>query len=233
MKVVVSDYDRTFHTAIEDLKENQRAVKLFREQGNIFVLATGRSYQDFKREADRYQLHYDYVIINHGAMILDQHDQILYHVEIDDSVIESLQRVLRLELCTDSFCCSGKESRLQITDSHLSKIHLEYNDDRTTREVEFDVNTTYEGKLIAYHISDCKLEIVASSVNKAHAISLLADKFHWDVSQIYTIGDGNTDLLMIKTFHGFRMNHSVSALIPYAKGSYDSVFQMIYDIMKQ
>ena len=55
MKIVVSDYDRTFHTAIEDLKENQRAVKLFREQGNIFVFATGRSYQDFEREADRYQ----------------------------------------------------------------------------------------------------------------------------------------------------------------------------------
>lgn len=233
MKVIVSDYDRTFYTGIEDLKENQRAVKLFREQGNVFVFATGRSYQDFKREATRYHLHYDYVIIDHGAMILDQHDQILYHIEMDDSIMEALKNLLRLELCTNLFCCSGKEKRLKFEPPHLSKIHLEYSDNEIAREVERDVNDTYNDYVVAYHISDCNLEIVASSVNKAHAISLLAEKFHWETSKIYTIGDGNTDLFMIRNFHGFRMNQSVTSLIPYAKGSYDAVFQMIYDIMRQ
>ncbi len=233
MKIVVSDYDRTFYTEEETLKENKKAVNMFRKQGNIFVFATGRSYRDFKKEVSRYQLEYDYVILNHGALILDQHDQILYHVEIDDSIMEGLQNLLRLRLCTDLFCCSGKESRLKITSPHLSKIHLEYSDDEIAREVECDVNETYKNDVIAYHISDCKLEVVASSVNKAYAISLLAEKFRWDTSKVYTIGDGNTDLLMIRRFHGFRMKHSISSLIPYAKGSYDAVFQIIYDIIKQ
>lgn len=232
MKIVVSDYDKTFCIEKDPLEENKKAVDIWRHQGNIFVFATGRSYQDFKKEALRHQLYYDYVILNHGALILDSHDQILYHMEIDDSVMEKLPESLRLKVCTNLFCCSGKESRVPITTPQLSKIHLEYHNDQLAKEVEIAINKTYKNDVIAYHISECKIEIVASSVNKANAISRLAEKFHWNRLSIYTIGDGNTDLLMIRSFHGFRMEQSVPALIPYAEGSYDTVSHMIYDLMK-
>ena len=43
-KVLVSDYDQTFYINDEDIEKNKLAVSEFRKEGNIFVIATGRSY---------------------------------------------------------------------------------------------------------------------------------------------------------------------------------------------
>ena len=42
-KMLVSDYDQTFYLNDKDIIENINAVREFREKGNIFVIATGRS----------------------------------------------------------------------------------------------------------------------------------------------------------------------------------------------
>ena len=41
-KFLVSDYDGTFHTDDESIKNNIEKVKTFRNNGNIFAIATGR-----------------------------------------------------------------------------------------------------------------------------------------------------------------------------------------------
>ena len=46
-KLLVSDYDQTFYINDEDIEKNKIAVNEFRNQGNIFAIATGRSYYDF------------------------------------------------------------------------------------------------------------------------------------------------------------------------------------------
>ena len=76
-KIFVSDYDQTFYLNDEDIEKNKIAINEFRKKGNIFVIATGRSYFDFQNKVDEYNLNYDYVIINHGATILDKNNNIL------------------------------------------------------------------------------------------------------------------------------------------------------------
>ena len=46
-KILVSDYDQTFYIGDEDIEKNKIAVNRFRNKGNIFIIATGRSYEDF------------------------------------------------------------------------------------------------------------------------------------------------------------------------------------------
>ena len=46
-KMLVSDYDETFYLNDEDIEKNKQAVGKLRKAGNIFVIATGRSYLDF------------------------------------------------------------------------------------------------------------------------------------------------------------------------------------------
>ena len=48
MKMLVSDYDQTFYLNDQNIKINIDMVKQFRKAGNKFVIATGRSYMDFK-----------------------------------------------------------------------------------------------------------------------------------------------------------------------------------------
>lgn len=71
-KILVSDYDRTFYLNKEGIKKNIETVEKFRKNGNLFVIATGRSFLDFKRKQYKYHFDYDYVILNHGATILDR-----------------------------------------------------------------------------------------------------------------------------------------------------------------
>ena len=44
MKLIVSDYDETFS---EDLKKNIKYANKFIKEGNLFVIATGSSYQSY------------------------------------------------------------------------------------------------------------------------------------------------------------------------------------------
>ena len=73
-KMLVSDYDQTFYLNDEDIEKNKQAVAKFRKAGNIFVIATGRSYLDFFNKLEIYNFEYDYLIINHGATILDAYN---------------------------------------------------------------------------------------------------------------------------------------------------------------
>ena len=49
-KILVSDYDQTFYLNDEDIEKNKTSVKKFRDKGNIFIFATGRSYMDFMKK---------------------------------------------------------------------------------------------------------------------------------------------------------------------------------------
>ena len=78
-KMLVSDYDKTFYTNDIDIEINKSSVNTFRNKGNIFVFATGRSYADFKEVETKFSLKYDYLIFNHGATIIDKNENIIEH----------------------------------------------------------------------------------------------------------------------------------------------------------
>ena len=85
-KMIVSDYDQTFYINDEDIEKNKIAVNEFRNKGNIFVIATGRSYDDFMKKKNEYNIEYDYLIINHGATILDKDDNIIFNKKITNLI---------------------------------------------------------------------------------------------------------------------------------------------------
>ena len=86
-KMLVSDYDQTFYLNDEDIEKNKQAVAKFRKAGNIFVIATGRSYLDFFNKLEIYNFEYDYLIINHGATILDADNNILANFPMNNEII--------------------------------------------------------------------------------------------------------------------------------------------------
>ena len=68
-KIIVSDSDGTLQTSEEEIRDNIEAIQKFKEEGNLFVIATGRSYFDLKRKLDLYPIPCDYAILNHGGVI--------------------------------------------------------------------------------------------------------------------------------------------------------------------
>ena len=70
-KLLVSDYDQTFYLNDNDIENNKIYVNKFMDSGNLFVIATGRSYLDFHNKLDIYDFNYNYAILNHGTTIIE------------------------------------------------------------------------------------------------------------------------------------------------------------------
>ena len=82
-KVLVVDYDRTLYINHNDMLNNIKAIDKFRSKGNIFIIATGRTYDSLKNEIDKYGINYDYLILNHGALVIKKDNTPLFHYKLN------------------------------------------------------------------------------------------------------------------------------------------------------
>lgn len=230
-KILVSDYDQTFYLNDEDIEINKEAVDRFRKEGNIFVIATGRSYFDFHNKVNMYNFDYDYVIINHGATILDKNNNIFANFSINDGVINNIKDDLQLEKSIKSFCCSKLESRVDFEHSYLTKINVKYNTKEEAMIINEIINNKYSNDVNSYYVTENSLEIISNKTNKSKAINLLLERLNILQGNVYTIGDGYSDIEMIKDFNGYAMVNSVNELKQVAIMEYESVSNLIDEIM--
>ena len=125
-KMIASDYDRTFYLNDEDIEKNKTAIEKFRKEGNIFVIATGRSYYHFMKKVNKYNIDYDYAIINHGATVIDKQGNTLFNMPMNNSVINNIKNDLQLDKSIDTFCCSKLETKVPFNHKDLTKINVKY-----------------------------------------------------------------------------------------------------------
>ena len=245
-KILVSDYDKTFYLNDEDIEKNKIAVEKFRKQGNVFVIATGRSYYDIQKKINEYKINYDYLIINHGASILSEKDEIIYNFSIENEIISKIRNDLevniqnmKVDLENDTsktqtnkyFCCKGKASRLAFDNKDLTKINIKLDSEEMANKINNIMIDKYSENINCYKVSNDIVEIIFKEINKSKAIKLLADYYDLDNKFIYTIGDGYSDIEMIKNFNGYAMKDSVEELKKVAKKEYESVSELINEIM--
>ena len=230
-KILVSDYDKTFYLNDEDIEKNKIAINEFRNRGNIFIIATGRSYFDFHNKVDLYKFNYDYVIINHGATILDKNDNILANFPIKDEIISEIKNDLKLEKSIKGFCCSKLESRVDFNHKDLTKINVGYNSKDESISINININNKYSQFINSYQIAETSLEIISNETNKSKAIDLLLNRLNIKRQNVYTIGDGYSDIEMVKNFNGYAMQESVDELKNVAQKEYSSVSELINEII--
>ena len=230
-KILVSDYDQTFYLSDEDIEKNKKAVDKFRKEGNIFVIATGRSYFDFHNKVDMYNFEYDYVIINHGATILDKNDKVFANFSINDEIINNIKEDLQLERSVKGFCCSRLESRVDFDHKDLTKINVRYKSKDEAMTINEIINGKYSNYINSYYVTENSLEVISNETNKSKAINLLLNRLDVSLENIYTIGDGYSDIGMIKDFSGYAMVNSVKELKQVAIREYESVSDLIDEII--
>lgn len=230
-KILVSDYDSTFFINDEDIQKNKEMVKKFQESGNIFIIATGRSYLDFYRKVNMYNFDYDYVIINHGATILDRKNNVIANYAMNDEIINKIKKDLQLNQIIDSFCCRKLESRVSINHKSLTKINMKYNSEEEALTINKKINNKYSSYVNSYYVNNNMIEIISNKINKSKAIRFLLDQLALLEDNVYTIGDGYSDIDMIKDFKGYAMANSVDELKKIAIKEYKSVSDLIKDIM--
>lgn len=233
-KILVSDYDQTFYLNDEGIEKNKKAVEQFRKDGNIFVIATGRSFFDLMHKVEQYDFEYDYAIINHGATIIDKNNNVIFNCEMEDSIIPHIKEELVDEDILSSFCCSKLESRVEFEHKNLTKINCKFKEKEKAFETNKKLNEKYSDYINSYYISNISIEIISNKTSKSHAIEILLKQLEVDKENVYTVGDGYSDIQMIKDFNGYCMENSVEELLQYCGDKkINSVSELIRKISKE
>lgn len=229
-KILVSDYDQTFYLNDEDIEKNKKSVENFRKQENIFIFATGRSYFDFMNKAEQYKLKWDYLIINHGATILDKNNNIISNYTIDNDVIKNIKKDLEIEKAIKYFCCNLENSRTNFNDKDLTKIHAKYEKNKA-EQINSLINKKYAEFVNCYFVSGNAVEIISNKTCKSNAIEEIVKIEKVNRENIFTIGDGYSDIEMIKNYNGYCMEESVQELLKICNGKIvKSVSELIEEI---
>lgn len=232
-KVIVSDYDKTFYLNDEDIEKNKTAVSKFEKEGNIFIIATGRSFSDFKRAVDNYKLDYKYAILNHGATIIDDKDNLIYNVCIDKNIISKVKEDVNIKNAIRILLFNELDDVTNFENTNLTKINIKYGTQDEATEINKKLNNKYSEYINSYNLLSKSIEIISNKTNKSKAINLLIEKLNINNKNVYTIGDGFSDIQMVKDFNGYCMNESVEELKKIATKQYSSVSELINEVMEK
>lgn len=232
-KVLVVDYDRTLFINNDDMLNNINSINKFRENGNIFIIATGRTYNSLKKEIDKYNIEYDYLILNHGSLVIKKDKSTLFHYKIDKNILFDITSYLSKYKPKSVMYSYYTEDTNDINNPDISKITIGFQKDiETFKKIMMDVVKKYNNKLNIYFTQNYELEIISKETNKSRAIDLLMKKANFKKENIYTIGDSYTDIDMINDYNGSCMEKSID-IFKNNKNikKYSSVSVLIKDIL--
>lgn len=230
MKLLVSDYDGTFKESTKSgsVEKNVAAVKRFLDNGNMFSIATGRSYISIKRETDRFHIPYNYLICNNGSVIFDENDKIIYHNPIKLQILiktlnylESLGFIKSIEL-RDMY---GEE-----TTSYEDTTEI-----ICTIKIRNILDLKYIKQELAFlqSLSFLTITILKERIDKKDAIEYISSLHGIEKKHIYTVGDEFNDEGMLREFNGHKMLFSNPILFNKGIKTTTSVRKLIQKIERR
>lgn len=160
-KIIFSDYDGTLDTCENDITKNIEAIKKFRNNGNLFVIATGRSYLDLKRKLDLYPIPFDYLIVNHGGVILDKNEKVIDACLIPKNIgIEILDTIKSNENLERITLFDTLRKYIKSVSNELTKIMLEMKDKKSAIVLSKIINENWKEIVKSYVITSKRYYLV-------------------------------------------------------------------------
>jgi len=237
-KIIISDFDDTlYHDGVINSKDVE-SINKFREDGNLFVIATGSSYTSFLRKVGNSKLKYDYLIVNHGSTIFKV-DNIIFDEALDSNTLNEIVKKYNLEDNNNytlikntlgNFFSTAREGLVAPDTENITKIHLEFSDEEFKKELDY-LKTNHGDIINIYEISPNNLEIISNKSSKLIAIQKILNQEKVNLGNVYTIGDGNSDVEMIKKYNGYAMKNAVPELKKHCVKEVNSVSELIEDLL--
>ena len=231
-KLLVSDYDGTFFINKTDMKKNIYDIRKFREEGNIFAFATGNNYENFIRVIEKNDIEYDYLLLDHGSVIVDKDGKLIHSCHINPDAAKSIIEKLDLNKLKYTLCSMWKANCDNT--SEVTKISIAIKELKYAEEVTKDINDSYGKFVNAYTMifDDMNMvEVISSTMDKEKAIEILARKIGISSDNIYTIGNGYNDIAMIEEFNGYCMEDSVEELLEECPNEVASVSELVEKLL--
>ena len=200
MRIIASDFDNTIYYLPEDErnyrnKSNVEAINKFINQGNIFIIITGRNYSSIKKRLNELDLKYTYLVCLDGAKIFNNVDYCIETKLMNPQEIIKIKEILE-ELKCDYYLDDGYNKTENINDT--VKIVVKEEDKQEQERIIEAIN-----KKINVHVykSRFHVNLIDKSVNKKDALKILFNLENLDYNKLTCIGDNENDYLMLKEFN--------------------------------
>lgn len=212
-RLVFSDYDGTIYIPNTDMGRNVKLIEEYQSLGGKFIIVTGRSKQSITEVVQKYNMKYDYIISNNGAVAFDSVGNKIYKQEIkpEDSneIIKYLNTKSNIEILF-----YDERDKIDYCNQDLLKIRAKSYDIDLVEKIEKEVNELFGDKVIAHtnfpamyydNIKFAITDIVSIEAGKEKTIEQLLKILQVEVEDVVTVGDGRNDIGMIKKYNGYSM----------------------------
>ena len=231
-RLLVSDYDGTFYINDLDIKRNIDKVNEFRKLNNLFVIATGRSYVDLKEKIDKYNITYDYLILNHGALLLSKELTVIKSFSLDEVQVKDILNYANKKDVSDIILIDNFRKNVSNT-LGIVKIMLKlYNFDEA-REIKSYIDSNYSSikSYLVCEDKDYLVEVISIKASKSTMIKEIIKIEDIKTTNTYTIGDGVNDIDMIKKYNGYRVKNSCEELVSVTNKCVDNINELLEEII--
>lgn len=218
MKLIVSDFDRTFYD--DNYEENIKLINEFVAKGNMFVIATGRPLYLLKEDLIGYKISYSYLICKDGAVIFDKKGNKIFQKDIPNEIASQIYDILDNDKnMRETYLDNTSELTIDKNDSINSIISRPSDMERAQDTLEC---IKKEFDIVDGYISKNWLNITHKDVSKGMAIHYLQNLLEIKNEDIYTIGDSVNDISMNSMYNSYAVKDSDEGLYKVSNHSVDS-----------
>lgn len=212
-QIVFSDYDGIIYITEEDMPQNIKAINEYRRLGGKFVIVTGRSKSSVSNVIKQYNIPYDYIISNNGAVIFNKDMKKIYEQKIATDIVEKIIYYLKSNNNIEILFYDD-EDKVEYHNQELLKIRIKTYDHELAQSIENEINIKFKDDVKAhsafpgmyYDNHDFVIiDIVSKNAGKEKAINKLLQILNIEKEQVISIGDGRNDIDMIKEYNGYSM----------------------------
>lgn len=237
MSILVSDYDGTFSTSEDDIKLNCKLLKEYINNGNYFVLSSGRPLDSLKRQVSQYDIPYTHLGTSDGNFLFDLNDNIIDSNLISHDIIDHLNPLKGLNIYEGIQYAYPYENLNYYKDGELGSVAFVLRRDSITDEfmILFDYlqenHKKYDYSIYGYDGIDYYM-IRPKGISKSTPIDKLRKKLNIPKEEIYTIGDNDNDYELVRDFNGFIIGNN-EKLKEVALKKYNAVHELVKDIQNK
>lgn len=220
----------------ENMLKNVKSIKEYRNSGGKFVIVTGRSKTSVSNVIKQYNIPYDYIISNNGAVIYNSDMQKIYEQSIDIDISNKIIDYLSTKENIEIFFYDD-EDKVKYHNQKLLKLRIKTSDYKLAQNIEDEINSMFNEYIKAhsafpgmyYDNHDFVIvDIVSVNAGKENAIKKLLEILNIEKEQVATIGDGRNDIAMIKEYSGYALE---TAEIDVKKSA-SKIFKSVADVLE-
>lgn len=148
-QIVFSDYDGTIYITEENMSKNIKSIEEYRNMGGKFVIVTGRSKTSVSNVIKQYNIPYDYIISNNGAVVFNSDMEKIYEQAISKDISSKIVEYVKTKENIEIFFYDD-EDKVEYHNQELLKLRIRTSDYELAQTIEDEINSMFKDDVRAH-----------------------------------------------------------------------------------